>query len=90
MATPHVAGAAALLASLMPEKSAGEIKEMILDGANGSIAKEGYSAHGALDAYEAWRQGAFSGGGGGGCSAAHSAAAIFALAALPFVLRKKK
>ncbi len=53
-ATPHVAGAAALLASLMPEKSAGEIKEMILDGANGSIAKEGYSAHGALDAYEAW------------------------------------
>ena len=27
---------------------------MILDGANGSIAKEGYSAHGALDAYEAW------------------------------------
>lgn len=53
-ATPHVAGAAALLASLMPGKSASEIKKMILDGANGSIAKEGYSGYGALDVYEAW------------------------------------
>ena len=90
MAAPHVTGTAALLASMFSQKSATEIKQMILDGANGSIAKEGYSAHGALDAYEAWRQGTLSGGGGGGCSAGHGAAAIFALAALPFVLRKKK
>ncbi|HIT03235.1 MAG TPA: S8 family serine peptidase [Candidatus Caccocola faecipullorum] len=54
MAAPHVTGTAALLASMFPEKSATEIKQLILDGANGSIAKEGYSAHGALDAYEAW------------------------------------
>ena len=45
---PHATGAAALLASMFSQKSASEIKKMILDGANGSIAKEGYSAHGAL------------------------------------------
>lgn len=89
MAAPHVTGTAALLASMFSQKSASEIKKMILDGANGSIAKEGYSAHGALDAYEAWRQGTLSGG-GGGCSAGHGAAALLALAALPLVLRKKK
>lgn len=54
MATPHVTGAAALLASLTPEKSAGEIKQMILDGADGSTAREGFSRYGALDVYEAW------------------------------------
>ena len=58
-ASPHVAGAAALLASLMPGKSASEIKKMILDGADGSIAKEGYSGYGALDVYEAWKQGLY-------------------------------
>ena len=59
MAAPHVAGTAALLASLMPEKSAAEIKKMILDGADGSVAKDGYSRYGALDAYGAWKQGAY-------------------------------
>lgn len=54
MAAPHVTGAAALLASLMPEKSASEIKQMILDGADGSTAREGFSRYGALDVYEAW------------------------------------
>lgn len=59
MAAPHVTGAAALLASLMPEKSAAEIKKMIIDGADGSIAKDGYSRCGALDLYGAWKQGAY-------------------------------
>ena len=59
MATPHVTGAAALLASLMPEKSASEIKQMILDGADGGTAREGFSRYGALDVYEAWKQGSF-------------------------------
>ena len=59
MAAPHATGAAALLASLMPEKSAAEIKKMILDGADGSIAKDGYSRCGALDLYGAWKQGAY-------------------------------
>lgn len=59
MAAPHVTGAAALLASLMPEKSASEIKQMILDGADGGTAREGFSRYGALDVYEAWKQGSF-------------------------------
>lgn len=59
MAAPHVTGAAALLASLFPEKSASEIKQMILNGADGSVAKEGYSRYGALDLYGAWKQGAY-------------------------------
>lgn len=59
MAAPHVTGAAALLASLMPGKSASEIKQMILDGADGSTAREGFSRYGALDVYEAWKQGSF-------------------------------
>lgn len=59
MAAPHATGAAALLASLMPEKSAAEIKKIILDGADGSTAREGFSRYGALDVYEAWKQGSF-------------------------------
>lgn len=59
MAAPHVTGAAALIASLMPEKSASEIKQMILDGADGGTAREGFSRYGALDVYEAWKQGSF-------------------------------
>lgn len=54
MASPMVAGSAALLCSLYPEKDATEIKSMLLAGANGSIAKSGYSKYGALclpDAY---------------------------------------
>ena len=45
MAAPHVTGAAALLS---------EIKQMILDGADGGTAREGFSRYGALDVYEAW------------------------------------
>ena len=59
MAAPHVTGAAALLASLMPGKSASEIKQMILDGADGGTAREGFSRYGALDLYGAWKQGAY-------------------------------
>lgn len=59
MAAPHVAGTAALLASIMPEQNAADIKKMILDGADGGVAKDGYSRCGALDAYGAWKQGAY-------------------------------
>ena len=57
MAAPCVAGAAALLFSLDPSKSAREVKAMLLEGADGSIAKEGYSAYGALDLNGAWENG---------------------------------
>lgn len=57
MATPFVSGVAALLCSIFPDRSAGEIKQMILDGADGSVLKDGYSAYGLLDAYGAWKSG---------------------------------
>ena len=57
MAAPCVAGAAALLFSLDPSKSAREVKAMLLEGADGSIAKEGCSAYGALDLNGAWEKG---------------------------------
>lgn len=58
MASPHVAGVAALLCSVFPERSAAEIKQMILDGADGSVLREGYSKYGLIDAYAAWELGA--------------------------------
>lgn len=57
MASPHVAGVAALLCSLCPEKSAAEIKGMRLNGAEGSVLRDGCSAHGRLDACAAWKLG---------------------------------
>ena len=55
MASPHVAGVAALLCSLFPGRSEAEIRQIILDSADGSVLREGYSQHGLLDAYAAWR-----------------------------------
>ena len=65
MASPHVAGVAALLRSLYPEKSAAEIKGMILNGADGSVLKDGWLAHGRLDACAAWKLGQTGGDGRG-------------------------
>ena len=78
MASPHVAGVAALLRSLYPEKSAAEIKGMILNGADGFVVKDGCSAHGRLDACAAWKLGQ-TGGSGDGCSAPHGTPALPAL-----------
>ena len=49
MAAPHVTGAVALLCSIYPDLSAGDIKSMLLYGANPDVTREGYSSHGRLD-----------------------------------------
>lgn len=90
MASPHVAGVAALLCSAFPDRSATEIKQAILDGANGSVLREGYSQYGRLDAYAAWKLCAArsSGGGGGGCSAGGGAVALLGLPFICCLMRK--
>mgnify|MGYP002622747239 CR=1 FL=1 len=52
MATPHVAGAAALLKSVFPEANASQIKAAIKSGANVKYAKS-YTANGLLDVKKA-------------------------------------
>ena len=50
MATPHVAGSAALLKAMYPDATASQIKAAILGGANGDYLRDdGTSAHGFLD-----------------------------------------
>lgn len=51
---------------------------MILNGAEGSVLKDGCPAHGRLDAYFAWKLGQ-TGGSGDGCSASHGTPALLAL-----------
>lgn len=50
MATPHVAGSAALLKSIYPDATASQIKAALLGGANSDYLRaDGTSAHGLLD-----------------------------------------
>ena len=91
MASPIVAGTAALLCSIYPEKSAAEIKAMILNGADPNILKSGYSAHGRIDAYNAAfniTPAPIASGDGGGCTVGFAAAAL--LAALPLIIRRER
>ena len=88
MASPHVAGVAALLCSLCPEKSAAEIKGMRLNGAEGSVLRDGCLAHGRLDACAAWTLGQ-TGGSGDGCSALHGETALLALPLLWILSRSR-
>ena len=88
MASPHVAGVAALLCSLCPEKSAAEIKGMRLNGAEGSVLRDGCSAHGRLDACAAWKLGQTSGS-GDGCSALHGVPVLLALPLLWILSRSR-
>ena len=50
MATPHVAGSAALIKAIFPKATASQIKAALLGGANGDYLRDdGTSAHGMLD-----------------------------------------
>lgn len=54
MSAPHVAGAAALLCSIFPEKDAGEIIGMLYKSAYAGICKTGTSKYGMLDPLNAF------------------------------------
>ncbi|MDO5114619.1 MAG: S8 family serine peptidase [Synergistaceae bacterium] len=94
MATPMVAGAAALLCAAYPDIAAAEIKEMLMYGAE-DVLREGYSKYGLLNVYNAYHG---DGGGGdsedsgssGGCSAGLAAFALTALIPLAAWIRKRR
>lgn len=89
MATPMVTGAAALLCAVYPNKTANEIKTMLMNGAE-NVLKDGYSKYGLLNVYNAYLLGRQedSGSSSGGCSAGFAALALIAL--LPLAMRGKK
>lgn len=98
MATPHVAGAAALLCAAFPDKTAGEIKALLLNNANKNFAKTGKSAHGLLDLGAAMKAGdtppptptpSGGGGGGGGCNGGVQFAALLSVVALAYFSKRK-
>lgn len=100
-AAPMVSGAAALLCALYPDKSAAEIRALLLNNAE-DLLKSGYSGYGFLNVAKAAgvsysdsdssSSGGSSddGGGGGGCSAGFALLALLALPSLPCFGRKKK
>lgn len=88
MATPMTAGAAALLASIYPEKSAVEIKSLLLQGTERNVLREGNSAHGMLNVYNSYKAASGEGGSSGGCSAG---GAVYALLFIfPLALATKR
>jgi len=94
MATPYVAGAAAMLAAAFPSESAGQIRSRILGNVtktsnlSGIVASGGYlNLDGAVKNEQTWDGGD---GGGGGCSAAAAVpASLLLLLPLGLLLWKK-
>jgi Synergist-CTERM protein sorting domain-containing protein len=96
MATPYVAGAAALLSAMFPSETAGQIRSRILGNVtrtsnlSGLVSTGGYlNIQGAVTNETPGDGG---GGGGGGCSAAGGVAPAAALLLLPLglLMRRKK
>ena len=94
MATPYVAGAAALLSAMFPSETAGQIRSRILGNVtrtsnlSGLVSTGGYlNIQGAVT-----NETPSDGGGGGGCSAAGGVAPAVALLLLPLglLMRRKK
>ena len=79
MATPMTAGTVALLAACYPEKSAAEIKAMIVNGAERGVLGAGYSKYGLINVWNAYLLGRESSG-SGGCSAGFWGLAALVLA----------
>ena len=82
MAAPMTAGTVALLAACYPEKSASEIKAMIVNGAERGVLGAGYSKYGLINVWNAYSLGQESSGSGGsgGCSAGFWGLAALVLA----------
>ena len=94
MATPYVAGAAALLSAMFPSETAGQIRSRILGNVtrisnlSGLVSTGGYlNIQGAVT-----NETPSDGGGGGGCSAAGGVTPAVALLLLPLglLMRRKK
>ena len=96
MATPHVTGAVALLCAAYPDKTAGEIKELLLNNADKNFAKEGKSAYGMLDLGAAMKAGAPAptptpkpSGGSSGCNGGIPFVALLSVMAVAFFKKKR-
>ncbi|MBL3540612.1 S8 family serine peptidase [Aminivibrio sp.] len=91
MATPYVAGAAALLSAMFPSESAGQIRSRILGNVKRTnnlsdiVSTEGY-----LDIQAAVANETPSSGGGGGCNTAGEAVPAVALLLFPLGLLMKR
>ena len=89
MAAPMVAGTAALLTACYPNKTAEEIKAMIVNGAESDVLKNGCSKYGLINVWNSYQLGGgISDSGSGGCSAGFGALAL--MLALPLVIFKRK
>ena len=95
MAAPHVTGAVALLCAAYPDKTAGEIKELLLNNADKNFAKEGKSAYGMLDLGAAMKAGAPAptptpkpSGGSSGCNGGIPFVALLSVMAVTFFKKK--
>ncbi|MCD8164255.1 MAG: S8 family serine peptidase [Synergistaceae bacterium] len=92
MAAPHVTGAVALLCAAYPDKTASEIKELLLNNADKNFAKEGKSAYGMLDLGSAMKAGAPAptpSGGGSGCNGGIPFVALLSVMAVAFFKKKR-
>ncbi|MCC8057541.1 S8 family serine peptidase [Cloacibacillus sp.] len=96
MAAPHVTGAVALLCAAYPDKTAGEIKELLLNNADKNFAKEGKSAYGMLDLGAAMKAGAPAptptpkpSGGSSGCNGGIPFVALLSVMAVAFFKKKR-
>lgn len=88
MATPMTAGAAALLASIYPEKSAVEIKSLLLNGTEQNVLKAGYSSRGLLNVNRSYLLGKGENSSSGCASAPFASVLILFCIALPLVYTK--
>lgn len=93
MATPYVAGAAALLAAMFPSESAAQIRSRIIGNVTRTSNLSGIvSTGGYLNIHAAVTNETPSGGGGGGCNAAGGVTPAVVLLLLPLglLMRRKK